>query len=300
MSETNVGGIKGTLSLDLDDWDASIDKAKADVAGLKSSSADVKVTADTSRVAEQLTAVEATVKELDAQSATVTVKLSETGSLGGGAAGIAAETAAQDAATSSIQEQTAAKTANTAAQDANNESVFSSIAENKAQAAAIAAVTLAAAPLSGAIVGLGSALVAEGAAGALAVYGISQALKDGTETGMAYRSALDSLKGDLDGLASTAAVGMLGEFQQAEQTISADMPALNNDVGVFVSYLGQTGNELLEGALQAVPGPQPADGRRCPVRRARGLWSGPLRRLVGLPGVRAVRRGGVAAGRGAS
>ncbi|GAA0426578.1 hypothetical protein [Leifsonia naganoensis] len=119
-------------------------------------------------------------------------------------------------------------------------------------AAAIAALIPLLAPLAAYVVGVGGALAGMGAAGALAIYGIVRAIKDGTVVGAQYQRGLDQLKGTLDRLGSTAAVRMLGAFHEAVSTINMALPQLNNQIGVFSGYAGRIGNTVLQGVINAL------------------------------------------------
>lgn len=404
MSDTEVGGIKGFLTLDDSDWNAKIDRAIAKARELGEMHPDIRVTADTTSAVERLTALDAMLREIGSQSATVDVKVRESGSTGGissevdaaaasteamsasqdraaasAAAEAAAETsaaaaitvkataqargvsvaqsavdaaielvAAEDAATAAIQQAEFAEIALQAAQAAQaeasetvaaaeaslaiaRESRFTTTAELTAAEEALAAADvaviaaadaataadadlsaaqmsaadsaalvaaaeegLAAAqaqaavatqesaesldlmqvgqqaamvgiaglitaigPLTGAATAYAGAATAMGAAGVAAILGIRNEMAEGTAVGQTYSAGLQQLKGDFDELADNAAVEMLGSFQQAERTVSADMPALNGYVGTFVGYLGQSGNNLIDGVVSGLDAAMP-------------------------------------------
>lgn len=312
--DTNVGGIKGTLDLDLTPWDSAIAKAKSDVAELKSLSVDVKVTAAVDEAERQLGVVEATVRELGTQSATVKVNVSS--SDGGTDAVAAAEAklaaaiqvsenataraqiaqlrlseaeesgsrsaaslaASQLAASIAVQKSEAAATSAAAAEDRLNAVRAASVAASAAEAsgenvvnealethterivsagdaqqlmvAGIGALIVAIPALGGAVVGLGAALVTEGAAGAAAIYGITQQVKNGTEVGQQYSAGLSALKSELDAVSTTGANVMLSAFQTAEKEIVSDLPALNAGVATFAGYLGRSGDNLVDAAVK--------------------------------------------------
>lgn len=326
---TSVGGIKGTLDLDLGPWDRAIAQVKGDVAEIKGLDADVKLTASITEAERQIAIVDAAADRLDAKSVTVRVKAdasgtdavaaaeakvaaaiqvsdtataraqiselrlaelrekgsvsasqmaaaelalsvaiqkSETAALKAAAAEEAlaaaqAEQAATAAASAGAEAESAASmdadsastVANTAAHDSNSESIFSSIAQNKLMVAGIVALVAAAGPLSGTLVALGGAFAAEGAAGAAAILGIKNDMEAGTATGQQYSSGLQSLKGDLDQLGSTAADSMLASFESSVSKVNAAMPTLNGYVSEFAGDLGQTGSTLLDALLDALP-----------------------------------------------
>lgn len=296
--DTNVGGIKGTLSLDIDPWDASVAKVKADVAALKSAEADVQVTANTTEAVEELSAVEATVKALDAQSATVTVKVTESGdgatsaaeaaaaqsalaSATGDAAAAAdaqaasnavdsastdnlvaslfAEAAAASDAAAAMDEDAASQDADTASTIANTVAKKASTEASSASASmvgvvggAIGAVFALLGPATAAAAGLGGALVGMGAAGVLAVVGVKDEMAGATVVGEDYSNAISALKVDLDVLGDTSATAMLGSFQDIEKKITADLPALNDQVHTFAGILGTSADALLDGVLNGL------------------------------------------------
>lgn len=119
-------------------------------------------------------------------------------------------------------------------------------------AVAVGAVLSLAGPLSAAIVGLGGDFAGMGAAGVLAFLGIEKEMKSGSAEGVEFSQGLASLKSDLNELEGTAASGILGSFQQAEQEITADLPNLNSQIGVFTGMLGRSGDSLLDGVLNSL------------------------------------------------
>lgn len=117
--------------------------------------------------------------------------------------------------------------------------------------AAIAVLVPMLAPLAGYAVGVAGALAGMGAAGVLAVIGIKQAMEQGTTAGHLYSDGLQTLKGDMNGLAATSASAMLSSFQQAVQMINADMPNLNGQIATFSQMLGEVGTTVLAGVLNS-------------------------------------------------
>lgn len=79
----------------------------------------------------------------------------------------------------------------------------------------------------------------------------------GTVTGQAYAAGLSSLKGNMDQLAHTAAVSVLGAFDDAIQSVNQHMPSLNRLTGEMGSALGGmvsgTLNAFLTGLERATP-----------------------------------------------
>lgn len=111
------------------------------------------------------------------------------------------------------------------------------------------AIVGAIAPIGAAAISLAGAFGGMAAAGVLAVIGIKKEMDAGTTTGNAYASGLSSLKTVLDSLSKTAAVSMLGSFQQATATITANLPALNSQIGTFTGLLGKIGTTALDGLI---------------------------------------------------
>lgn len=139
-----------------------------------------------------------------------------------------------------------------ASQDALNTSNGNGIQRWQLIAGAIAALIPLLAPLAGYVLGVGGALAGMGAAGALAIYGIIRAIKDGTVAGAEYKRGLDQLKQTLDRLGNTAANRMLGSFATAVSMINMSLPTLNNQVGVFAGIAGRIGTTVLQGVLNAL------------------------------------------------
>lgn len=113
-------------------------------------------------------------------------------------------------------------------------------------AIAVASLIPLLAPLAGYIAGVTGAFTLMGAAGVLAVFGIKNAMADGTAAGNQFSAGLHLLKGDFDQLSNTAADSMLSRFQIAISNLDAAMPSLNSDVRIFSGLLGDTGNIVLK------------------------------------------------------
>lgn len=86
MTDTEVGGIKGFLSLDDTAWDRTIAKAKRDIRQLGTMDADVSIDANTARAEQRIATLHAAVRALDAESATIDVKVIERAGGGGSVA----------------------------------------------------------------------------------------------------------------------------------------------------------------------------------------------------------------------
>jgi hypothetical protein len=372
MSDTEVGGIKGFLSLDDTAWDRTIAKVKGDVRELASMDANVKVNADTARAEERIAVLRTAVRALGAESVTVDVKVVERATGSGAGAQAVAAAAAAERALQDAQEQATAATARAAlveaeltstrglaaqadravanaevelararqqgtvsatelaaAQDAlavadralvesadAARAAETRLAASEAEAAAAAQANAAAqedaavatralsqstdetgasfqtgssrvglmatgitalistvGPLTGTLVAAGGAALGMGAAGVLAVFGIKNAMDDGTIAGQAYSQGLSTLRADLDSLAATSAGAMLDDFQQAERTITGDLPALRGQVVGFTDSLGKAGNSILTGLVKGfqVANPLMEQGQQLIVRVADGF-----------------------------
>jgi hypothetical protein len=106
-------------------------------------------------------------------------------------------------------------------------------------------------PLAAGAAGLAVGFGAMGAAGILAIVGISREMKAGTPLGGAYTSMLGTLSGDLTTLGHTAAAGVLGPFQQEVANLQGQMPQLNSIIGEFSVITGKTAANLISGLVQA-------------------------------------------------
>ncbi|NEN07621.1 hypothetical protein G3T36_17325 [Diaminobutyricibacter tongyongensis] len=105
--------------------------------------------------------------------------------------------------------------------------------------------------LAGYSTGVAGALAGMGAAGILAIFGVKNAMEEGTAAGNTFSAGLQILKGDFNQLAGTAASSMLSAFTQSISTLNSYMPALNGQIGVFGKQLGITSNFLVSGVLKA-------------------------------------------------
>lgn len=280
---TTVGSINAKLVLDDSDWKTKLDAAQARADALGKSDPTIRVTADTADATASLAEIQAAIGEtvgsegslsgatldIDASFAAAQVSLDAYVDSLQAAAGVSDEaTVSQQAYVESLVETVAAEEAVTAATNGQNAASTDSLKSWQLIGAVIGGVVALSGPLSGFIAGVGGGLAGMGAAGVLAVLGINDAIKDGTALGSAYSSGLKSLKGDLDSIASTAAVGMLGDFQRAEAMITSDLPSLNSEIATFTGLLGDAGDNALQGVISGlktanplfVDGAQYADG----------------------------------------
>jgi hypothetical protein len=106
-------------------------------------------------------------------------------------------------------------------------------------------------PLAAGAAGLAVGFGAMGAAGILAIVGISREMKAGTPLGGAYTSMVGQLSDNLGTLGHTAAAGVLGPFQQEVAALQTQMPALNGIIGEFSVITGKTAGNLMSGLVAA-------------------------------------------------
>jgi hypothetical protein len=187
-------------------------------------SIDAKLTIDSSQFDRKADEAKAKARELGAMSPDIKVDAD----VGQALAKMEAVTAATDRATQSAQGQTSAI------------GVLIALAP---------AVLAAAAPIAAGAVGLGVAFGVMGAAGIAAFAGIKQAMAVGDTAGNQYAAGVAVMKQNLDGLAGTAANGMLSAFNSAVGTLNGYMPFLNQTMGTFSSMLGNIGGTVLRGVL---------------------------------------------------
>lgn len=118
--------------------------------------------------------------------------------------------------------------------------------------AAAPAAVAALGPIGGAAIGLGAAFGVMAVSGVLAIKGIKDAMADGNQTGEQYTAGLGSMRGMLDQLSHTAAVGLLSGFNTVVQDLSDRMPFLNRMIYESSGALGQLGGTALHGVLDAL------------------------------------------------
>lgn len=113
--------------------------------------------------------------------------------------------------------------------------------------AAVATLGPALIPMTGAVAGLGLAFGGLGAAGVLAVIGVKKALENGSEAGVEFQNSIDTLNGNLDVLAATAAGGILDGFAGVVSDLQGKMPEIQNGIGVLSTELGQVMQPAADG-----------------------------------------------------
>jgi len=257
---TTVGSIVAKVMGDLKDWTAAYRTAKAQGRELDEMSPTIKVDANVGQAITKLSAVEAAQEKLGV--ATDRLKLAYTrldeiqtagtakqSTLMAAHLQAAAAENAHAAATRKLAEAQAAEAAASEAETATtkraNDAHATSLAYWQKIVLAVGVATVFLSPLATQAFSVSAALGAMGVAGVLAVLGIKNAMTVGSVTGQQYGAGLRILKSDLDSLSKTSAVAMLQQFNIAAGQIDSALPALNGDVRVFSSLLGQAGNFLL-------------------------------------------------------
>jgi hypothetical protein len=264
---TTAGSIVGKLIIDKSDWDRKLIEAKAQADKLGSSDPTIRVDAKVDEALAKLEAVRAAQEKLGFASDRLRIayqRLDEVQTRGGASqsrlmslhlAAARAE-AAHEAATRGLAAAQAglgdSTTHTTETIDRQNAANGRGVQRWQLIAGVIAGLLPLVAPLGAYLVGAAGALAGMGAAGVLAIYGVVQATKQATVEGRQWSAGLQTLKGDLDQLAGTAASGLLSSFGRAVQTINAAMPQLNSEIGTFAGILGTAGNQVLTGVINAL------------------------------------------------
>lgn len=284
---TTAGSIEAKLLLDDSDFMAKL--AAADAAARKLGEVDphVDIHVDDNGAAAKLAAVEVAAKSLGGTSASTAAKLgaveaaqrklsiatdatklayqrlddiqskggaSETKLMAAHLAAARAEesqTSASNRLAAAQLDLAAAENVEAAASGQASDSSGGYTSRLQMMALAIGALVPLFAPVVAAAVGLAGGLAGMGAAGVLAIFGIKQAMNDGTTAGKAYTQTLDTLKTEFDRLASTAAVALLADFNKAAQLVKQNMPALNGEIQTFASILGGASVSAVDGIVNA-------------------------------------------------
>lgn len=269
MSEsgpTTAGSIVGKLKMDRSEWLSDKAATEADAHELGALEPTVKVDANVGEALAKLEAVRLAQEKLGFASDNLKLayqRLDEVQTKGGASqsrlmalhlAAARAESAHAAATKGLAAAEASLVTENDNVDESNKRVVASSnahISRMALIAGAIAALIPLLAPLAGYIVGVGGALAGMGAAGILAIFGIKNAMDSGSAAGNQWSAGLQSLKGNLNDLAGTAASAMLGAFRSAVEQINTAMPELNTQIGMFSHQLGNVGGLLLSGVLTA-------------------------------------------------
>jgi hypothetical protein len=124
-------------------------------------------------------------------------------------------------------------------------------------AAAIGILGPTIAPLGGAVAGLAAGLGVMGAAGVLAILGIKREMEEGTTLGEQYTEVIGDAKGVLDGITHSGAEAFFGSVTQIVATLKDHTGELTPLLAETATYLGQTANNLLDGALSGIEALRP-------------------------------------------
>lgn len=166
--------------------------------------------------------------------------------------------AAQETVAAAQERARVAAEREAAAQDRSARSTKAAADAHLSLLGAALALSPALVPIAGAAALGGAALVEMGAAGALAIKGISDDIKAANADGIKFSAGLNVLKGDFGELTSTAAHNVLGAFQEATAKLHAVLPSVNNDLGESAHLLGDIGGHILTGLLGGLQNFSPA------------------------------------------
>ena len=114
----------------------------------------------------------------------------------------------------------------------------------------IALLAPALAPIGAAAVAAFAGLAGGAGVAILAFKGIEAEMKAGTAYGVAYKTGLNQLDGQLHQLEQTAARNVLGGFQAVVRDLAAAQPGLNADVKNFAIDLSAIASQVLPGLLR--------------------------------------------------
>lgn len=107
-------------------------------------------------------------------------------------------------------------------------------------------------PIAALAVGAAGALAMMGVSGVLAFKGIQAEEAKGSRLGQQFSTGLAKLKRDLSGLEATAARGVIAPFSQIVGRVRGDMPFLNAEVSKFSIITGKTGGALFQGVINSL------------------------------------------------
>lgn len=244
---TTVGSIVAKADLNLDEYDRKATEAKATAAELGAMRP--TVTLDVKNGAEavaEITAAKVAVEALDESAGALVPDLDKAGASTKGLGDESDTTSRKSGTFKAVWD--ALRQSMKQTDDENQQS----IPRWQMYVGLFAALTPLVAPLGGYLVGVGGALAGMGAAGILAIVGITQAIKEGTAVGLTYQDGLQSLSSVLQSLGATAANAMLGAFQQVVTQINDALPMLNQQIAFFSSALGAIGNTVLSGVINGL------------------------------------------------
>ncbi len=255
---TNVGSITGKLKIDSSDWNRELAAAEVKANQLGRANPKIKVeTTGTAQAVAALSAVEVAEKKVSASSeagarmreqgraATIAQAITERESV----KPIMSFTEWTQRSTEATDTDTVAKGRNAEATDRVGASHRNATRPIHVLYSSLALLAPAIVPLAGFAVAGAGALGMLGAAGILAVKGISDQLKTGGPLANAYGEGIASLKDNFNTLAETSAVGMLDGFNRSVAILDAHMPSLNRQTADYSRLLGDMGANTLAGLL---------------------------------------------------
>lgn len=256
---TTTGSINAKIGANAEEFYAEVTSIKEKKREVETP-ANVKIGADSSEAMAKLSAVEAAQRKLGLSTDQLKIayqRLDEVQTKGGASesrlmalhlAATKAENARADAvrnlAAAQFEEAAATEVEAVATKKSTDEKQRSMPYWLKLVAVIVSLIPLMA-PFGTQLFSVTAAFGVMGATGVLAVLGIKDAMAKGTAEGNQFAGGIVGLKGNLDELAGTAAVAMLGSYRTALGQINAAMPNLNSEVGLFSKLLGQAGNFLL-------------------------------------------------------
>lgn len=104
-------------------------------------------------------------------------------------------------------------------------------------------------PLAGAATAAFGGLAAGAGVALLALQGVKSEMKKATDTGVAFQSGLQTLKGDLSTLETTAAKAVLPGFQETVASLNGVLPQVNRSVSILGRELGDIGSHVVVGLV---------------------------------------------------
>jgi hypothetical protein len=121
----------------------------------------------------------------------------------------------------------------------------------------IVALGPAAVPLAGVAAGLGAGFVAAAGVAVVGIMGIKDEMKRGTQIGLQYKAGIATLNTEFVKMKQIAAAGLLGGFQASIKALQPMFPALNRDVALFSSQLGQVAGHVAPALVSLFHGLNP-------------------------------------------
>lgn len=232
--ETTVGSIVGFLRLDATDWNRTLSEAGAAARALGQSDPNINVQANADQAMGRLAAVQGEIDALGQSEPNVDVIIDVNAHVSTAEERLAEVRAlAAEVGATRIQMHV----------DADTDPAERALgrAQKSAFGLVAAAATLGPAliPVSGAVAGLGVAFGGLGAAGVLAILGIRDSIKAGTDAGKKFQGGLDKLQGNLNTLEATAATGVMKPFLDVVDNLQPKMPGINSSISSLAGTLGR-------------------------------------------------------------